>query len=152
MWKKIMIGAAVGAVAVIILAAAIIYRGGGFDRFINAKSAEVTQEVEVKYTDLQVADKMHDMANGLIVPGDGKRWNTIDMDKKNIADVQKMLENSEDFDEKDELLQIINAWSQGDFTNIVDDHNFVWNMLDGNVGEASGINEEKVNEAVESFK
>lgn len=150
MQKKILIGAAV---AVIVLAAAIIYTSGGFDRFINSTPAEATQQVDVKeYTASYIAEYMHEMANTLIVAGDGKIWHTKSMDKKNISEVQQMLSNSEDFDEKDELLQIINAWSQGDFAHIVDDHNFVWKMLDGNVGQAVGINEEGVTKALENLK
>lgn len=45
-----------------------------------------------------------------------------------------------------------NSLIEGDFTNIQHDHNEVWNMLDGSIGKATGVNEEAVAEAVSALK
>uniref|UniRef100_UPI000380C466 DUF6241 domain-containing protein n=1 Tax=Alkalibacillus haloalkaliphilus TaxID=94136 RepID=UPI000380C466 len=48
-------------------------------------------------------------------------------------------------------LDILNRWSQGDFSRVDEDHNVIWNMQDGEIGEATGIlNEEEERAYIES--
>lgn len=37
------------------------------------------------------------------------------------------------------MLEILNRWKKGDFSAVDRDHNIIWNIQDGSVGEAKGI-------------
>ena len=87
---------------------------------------------------------IHEMANGLIHAIDNRKNgyteitpNTIDIAIESL----KNLQNKEDGDYLEVLLQ---EWKIGNFDNAVEVHNYVWNMLEGEVGEAGSLDYEEI--------
>lgn len=68
-------------------------------------------------------------------------WNALDKSDSNLGK------------EKDIYRDILERWSNGNFSQVDKDHNEVWQMQGGNVGEATGIlNEEEEQEVIEKHK
>jgi len=112
----------------------------------------VAEKVIVKYKKNEIVKMFHQMANSLIVAEDKEIWGKLDMNKKNIVKLITKLGNAEDFTEKATLLDIAKDWKNGNFNNIVANHNYVWDMLDGTIGMANGVKEDAVTKAVSNMK
>ena len=104
------------------------------------------------YTNLEVADYMHQLANSLIIAEDDEIWGVKPMTKNNIEKAFKMATNAPSSEHNKIMLKIISNWQKCDFSNIVEDHNVVWKMLGGTIGKASKPDIEAVARAVENSK
>ncbi|MBP1745347.1 MAG: hypothetical protein H6Q58_2325 [Firmicutes bacterium] len=99
-----------------------------------------------------IVKEIHLMSNSLIEAEDGLKWGEENVDKTNIDKVIRMLDQAPVNTKTKKLRQIVERWQQGDFSQIVDDHNFVWDLLGGTVGRASSADSGAVAEAVEELK
>ncbi len=59
------------------------------------------------------------------------------MTKKEISNVKRDIETSTGFQYKMKLFSIINRWEKGDFSQTVEEHNFLWNLEGGDTGKAT---------------
>jgi hypothetical protein len=91
-----------------------------------------------------VVEVMHEMTHQKVKASE--KWGAIEMDQKNIDTVLSILKSS-DFTDKDQMLEIAEKWKKGDFSNIVEDHNYFWQLQGGNVGKAYGMLSKKEEEA-----
>lgn len=83
----------------------------------------------------EVMVEMHRMANTKIIAIDEQIWGEEDMSQNNINKLLLIVSKS-NFKEKYSLLIILNRWKKGDFSRIVEDHNYVWGLLGGTIGRA----------------
>lgn len=92
------------------------------------------------------------MSNSLINAEDNQVWGEDKVDKASIDKVIKMLDQAPVNTRTKKLREIVVRWQQGDFSQIVYHHNFVWDLLGGTVGRAKSANIEAVAEAVAELK
>ncbi|MCJ7689697.1 MAG: DUF6241 domain-containing protein [Clostridiaceae bacterium] len=104
------------------------------------------------YTRLEVVTMIHDMVNTLIIAEDGEIWTKVSVNKGSVSELLNMIEGTGDFNEKVDFAEIANDWKNGNFDNVVKDHNKVWKILDGTVGRASDENVSAVAEAKQNLK
>lgn len=97
-----------------------------------------------------VINLMHKMANNLVEADD--HWGYEDMSMKNINKAYVELNKLPDTDIRQGLFDILDKWSNLDFKTIDKDHNYVWILLNGTVGEATGILDDKVQETIANMK
>lgn len=92
----------------------------------------------------QIFSMMHEMSNTLIIARDGQVWGEIPIDKENIGEIEAMIDSNNDLGEKEEerVLETLAAWKKGDFSNGVDEHNYFWDKLGGNIGRAKDLKPE----------
>ena len=83
---------------------------------------------------------MHSMTHQKIKASE--KWGATPMIKENIDAVYDSIEQN-DFEHKVTLLQIANRWKSGDFSRVDKDHNAIWKLQGGTVGEAVGIMSEE---------
>ncbi|WP_461206721.1 DUF6241 domain-containing protein [Clostridium sp. DL1XJH146] len=102
--------------------------------YLEEKNITIREE-KLLYEDI------HRMANTLIIAEDGKIWgkDTITDEKCNTLIIEI---TASDYDDKERLLSILNRWKEDDFSEGVDDHNYVWNRLGGTIGRAKSLKEE----------
>lgn len=79
--------------------------------------------------------EIHTMANTKIVSQDDRYIGRTPIYSVNIGELIAITENS-NYDDKTILLDILYRWKNGDFRQCVEDHNYVWNRLGGEVGRA----------------
>lgn len=92
----------------------------------------ITKSELMRYKD--VYNMMHEMANGKIIARDGKIWGIQPMTQDRIEACRNALLRI-DPDHK-ELFEILDSWESKDYSNCVDQHNYIWALLGGTVGEA----------------
>lgn len=99
---------------------------------------------------MEVEMDMHEMTHQFVEAD--QKWGATPMCNDTINQLYNYVSSSDDskFEtEKPVLIYILKKWKKGDFSGIVDDHNTLWSMLDGNVGRATGIaNKEEQDEYV----
>jgi len=78
---------------------------------------------------------IHKMANTKIIADEirGRIEITEELVDELIIEV-----NATNYHDKKKLLNILNNWKDKDFSNVVDEYNYVWSMLEGEVGWAVG--------------
>ena len=100
----------------------------------NAEIYRVGRPVAVVY------EEMHTMINSVVIADDV--WEKKIITKENVTALITEVKNSKYNDEK--LLEILNRWKDGDFTQGDSDHNYLWDKLGGTTGRATGVNTSKL--------
>lgn len=102
------------------------------------KLTESYDESQDSIHDDIIIDTIHKMANEVVIAD--KKWGRIEMNEKNINTVTvQVLASYMAKERKTELLRILGLWKQGDFRGAHHDHNYVWELLGGTVGKATGV-------------
>lgn len=105
-----------------------------------------------KVDEQDIVREIHFMSNSLIQAGDNQVWGTVEVNKANIDRLIPMLDQVPVNTRTKKLREIVGRWQQGDFSQIVEDHNFVWDLLGGTVGWAKSANDKAVAEAIANLK
>ena len=85
-----------------------------------------------------VMKTMHSMTHQKVISEE--KWYNLEMAPENISAVYEFIKDSDiGFTLKRELLKIAGNWKEGNFDNIVEDHNYLWGAQNGNVGKATGV-------------
>lgn len=83
-----------------------------------------------------VLDTMHHMANTKIV-ADAIRGE-VPITPEKVEEVLEMV-NKYEYTDKAKLLSILKNWKNGDFSNCVEEHNYLWEQLGGTIGKAARL-------------
>ncbi|MEN8079208.1 DUF6241 domain-containing protein [Clostridioides difficile] len=106
---------------------------------------QVVEETVATPVDLnEIYDKVHLMANTIIVAEDGEIWGTYQITKDDLSNVKNQVLGNDDY-----LYNELSKWLELDFSNAVEVHNYVWEKLGGTVGKAEKLNDEKIQEVIQ---
>jgi preprotein translocase subunit SecF len=111
---------------------------------IKSINEEMSQEEskELKsadyYLEADVYDIIHRMANTKIIAKNNKIWGELPMKPEEIQNLKGIVEKV-NYEDREQLLEILNRWETGDFSQADKDHNYVWEKLGGTIGKAVGI-------------
>jgi len=98
----------------------------------NDESKEISDEESVVY------NTMHKMINTKIVAQDGKIWGEIEITTDRCNKLIKEVTNS-GYPDKATLLQFLYRWKDKNFFNGVEEHNYLWDGLNGMIGKAKAL-------------
>ncbi|MEI5906974.1 DUF6241 domain-containing protein [Bacillus spongiae] len=93
-------------------------------------------DLDSSSTQEEVIEIMHNMTHQKVKAE--KKWGAIPMSDNTINQVYEFISTS-NFSKKDDLLRITEKWKNGDFSSIVQDHNYFWEYQGGTVGKAYGV-------------
>lgn len=93
---------------------------------------------------IEINEYVHHMANTIILAIDGKINGTKKITMETIDEALSMVKEVDWY-----LYKEISKWKEGDFSNGVEVHNYVWKNLDGEIGKASKLDEAAI-EAVKT--
>lgn len=102
------------------------------------------ENVEAPLSEYSAVQLIHQMSNSIIRAVDDRKYGEIPITPFNINQGIEGLKYIQDEGAASYLNNALLKWKEGDFSNAVLVHNFVWEMLDGEVGKAISINSEKV--------
>ncbi|MFL0268883.1 DUF6241 domain-containing protein [Candidatus Clostridium radicumherbarum] len=111
---------------------------------IKSVSQEISKDTSTElkpadyYPESNIYDIMHRMTNSKIIAKDGQIWGTLPMGKEQIQTLKQTIEKI-NYPDREYLLGALSRWEQGDFSQSVDEHNYLWNKLGGTVGEANKL-------------
>ncbi|MGL5353992.1 MAG: DUF6241 domain-containing protein [Clostridium sp.] len=82
--------------------------------------------------------KMHGMINTKIKAEDGNVWGEIPI---TTEDCDKLIEiiNTNKYEDSEKLLAFLNNWKNSNFSNGVEEHNYLWQKLGGVEGKAISL-------------
>lgn len=106
---------------------------------IQGEESVQSQQVDINI----VYEEVHRMANTIIIPEDGNKWGEDEITKERIEKVLYELNGRDDYLNKE-----LNKWNNGDFSNGVKVHNYVWSKLGGTIGKAKSLNDVNVQKAI----
>ena len=86
------------------------------------------------------------MANTIIIADDGQIWGQNEITREAVTQIVNEVKGQDDY-----LSDQLKKWLELDFSNGVEIHNYVWNKLDGNIGKARELNEEKVEQVIKAM-
>lgn len=92
------------------------------------------------FEETNIYDIMHKMANSKIIAKDGQVWGALPMEKSKIIVLKQTVEKI-DYPDREYLLEVLDRWENGDFSQCVEEHNYFWNKLNGTIGEAIKLKE-----------
>ena len=105
----------------------------------------------IVYDEYGVVNFIHQMSNQIINPVDGQKFGVIEITPENIEIALKSIDNINNEESRNYLNKELTKWKNGNFNNAVEVHNYVWHMLDGEIGIASSINEKEINKIKEKY-
>ncbi|MGD2276366.1 PRK06770 family protein [Bacillus wiedmannii] len=97
----------------------------------NEKEKKVAEEAP-QISEGEVISTMHKMVHQKVKSSE--KWGFVEMTNKEIS---FYIENSTGFQYKMKLFSIINRWEKGDFSQTVEEHNFLWSLQGGDTGKAT---------------
>lgn len=92
---------------------------------------------------------IHSLANTLVEAE--YKWQCSEVTPKTIELALKGVEEIKDDYDRMHLRNSLRKWKDGDFSNAVDVHNYVWEMLDGNVGKAEELDKDKIQDILNKY-
>jgi len=112
--------------------------GAMFESIMDGAELHTDEYKKTNTVRVTVFKEIHRMANTKIIAEDGEIWGEIDITAERIERLIKEVETSAGFDDatRRRLLEILYRWQSKDFSEIVEDHNYVWRKLGGTVGKA----------------
>ena len=114
----------------------------------NLENQNELVEIEEGAMDLtQCYSIIHNMSNTIIIADDEQIWGENEITKESVTQMVNELKGRDDY-----LLDKLKKWLELDFSNGVEVHNYVWDKLDGNIGKAKDLNEEKIKQVIKSMK
>jgi hypothetical protein len=83
-----------------------------------------------------ILNYMHGMSHQKVVAEE--KWLHYEMTNERIQFLISVVEN-DNYKNGELLLDILQRWAEGDFQRADKDHNKIWSLQGGNVGEATGV-------------
>lgn len=94
----------------------------------------------------QCYQTVHHMANTIIIADDGQIWGQNEITREAVTQMVNELKGRDDY-----LSDELKKWLELDFSNGVEVHNYVWDKLDGNIGKAKDLNQEKIQQVIKDM-
>lgn len=112
----------------------IVREVGGSFEFIDEGYARRVRVRPVK----DVFSDIHRMSHHVVIADE--KWGYMALSERNINKlIIEVLASDYDPTLRRDLLAILGRWKAGNFDRAHDDHNYVWEMLGGSIGEAKGF-------------
>ncbi|MEN8698566.1 DUF6241 domain-containing protein [Bacillus infantis] len=103
------------------------------EQVAKVEGATTTFPVDQSSTEQEVMDTMHFMTHQKVMAE--KKTGAVEMTKENVEKVFSILQSSH-FERKEKLLEIAAKWRNDNFLDIIEDHNYFWELDAGQVGKA----------------
>lgn len=93
-----------------------------------------------KWTDENIQTALHEMAHQKTKAD--QKWGYIFITQERIESLLDIV-NSSDLTQKSTYVDILERWKQGKYEKVDVDHNKIWKLQSGNLGEGKGVMSEK---------
>ena len=121
---------------------------------MEVSEADIEEEVQEVNTDsiqseANFRDTLHHMTHQKIHAED--KWGAVEITDERIDLMLETVKNS-DFTHRDFYIEALTAWQNGDFSNAVEVHNYIWELKNGTVGRALRLyTEEEEQQYIEKY-
>lgn len=122
------------------------------ERGVQVKPEDNENEVELDMTESEVQTYFHLMTHQHVKAD--KKWGAVESSPQNIKNLLTIVKANQDAYEYNQYyIEVLELWSEGNFSNAVSVHNTIWKWKGGTVGRATGLlsDEEKRKFVEENF-
>ncbi|MGL5315164.1 MAG: DUF6241 domain-containing protein [Peptostreptococcaceae bacterium] len=112
----------------------------------ETKVESSNQSVLIPRNEYDAIQFVHRMSNSIIKAKDNRKYGQIEITPENIDIAISSLDLVGDSSTRSYIKDQLNKWKDGDFDNAVTIHNFVWDILEGEVGKAIAVDRNAVRE------
>ncbi|WP_147536129.1 DUF6241 domain-containing protein [Bacillus marasmi] len=88
-------------------------------------------------SELELLDEIHGMTHQKVMAD--QKWGSSEITKDKVEMIYEVVKSKKASEIRSMLIDILEPWVKGDFSNAVEDHNRIWNYKDGNIGEATRL-------------
>ncbi|KLA23135.1 MULTISPECIES: PRK06770 family protein [Bacillus] len=103
-------------------------------KVMSQQDKKVAEE-KPQFSEDEIISTMHRMVHQKVKSSE--KWGFIEMTTKEIVSAKKAVESSTNFKYKSKLLATLERWEKGDFSQTVEEHNFLWEIQGGDTGKAT---------------
>ncbi|MEK0219659.1 DUF6241 domain-containing protein [Bacillus proteolyticus] len=133
----------IGTITMIVIAIGAVFGGTKLLNYIeeeekSLKAQNVTgqqgkkeREEKQQASEDEIISTMHRMVHQKVKSSE--KWGFIEMTNKEIRSAKNAVESSTNFKYKSKLLSTLERWEKGDFSQTVEEHNFLWEIQGGDV-------------------
>lgn len=107
------------------------------------------EKIEKPINNNEAIKLIHSLANTLVLAE--YKWQCGEVTPKTVDLALKGVEEIKDDYDRMHLRNSLAKWKEGDFSNAVDVHNYVWEMLDGSVGKAEELDKDKIQSILNEY-
>ncbi len=100
------------------------------------RTMTVEEEFPSSMEEYGVQNAIHGMSHQKVIAE--SKWGFIPMTHERISRLIVVVEENK-YISAPVYLDILNRWSNNDFSRVDEDHNAIWDLQEGNVGRATGI-------------
>ncbi|HZH58749.1 MAG TPA: DUF6241 domain-containing protein [Metabacillus sp.] len=83
-----------------------------------------------------ILNYMHGMSHQKVIADE--KWLHYEMTNERILFLITVIENGQ-YEHEEVVLDILNRWKEGDFSQADKDHNAIWSIQGGTIGKATGV-------------
>lgn len=108
------------------------------DRAYELLTSDDPLDVTIEWNDVQVQNAIHKMSHQKVLAD--VKWGAIQITKKRLETLSTIIDQNKDHLEHYDLYRdILDRWLKGDFSRADEDHNAIWELQDGTIGKAYGV-------------
>ncbi|RTR35986.1 hypothetical protein EKG37_00035 [Robertmurraya yapensis] len=105
---------------------------------IETDAEPVEEEFPMEMSEEAIKDAIHGMSHQKVRADE--KWGFIPLTAERVNRLITIVEqNKEDYENASIYLDILNRWSNNDFSQVDHDHNKIWDLQNGTIGKATGI-------------
>ncbi|HFJ9283531.1 TPA: PRK06770 family protein [Bacillus toyonensis] len=102
---------------------------------VTGQQGKKAKEEKQQASEDEIISTMHRMVHQKVKSSE--KWGFIEMTNKEIRSAKEAVESSTNFKNKSKLLATLERWEKGDFSQTVEEHNFLWEIQGGDTGKAT---------------
>ena len=102
---------------------------------VTGQQGKKAKEEKQQASEDEIISTMHRMVHQKVKSSE--KWGFIEMTNKEIRSAKNAVESSTNFKYKSKLLSTLERWEKGDFSQTVEEHNFLWEIQGGDTGKAT---------------
>lgn len=102
---------------------------------VIGQQGKKAEEEKQQVSEAEIISTMHRMVHQKVKSSE--KWGFIEMTNKEIRGAKNAVESGTNFKYKSELLSTLERWEKGDFSQTVEEHNFLWEIQGGDTGKAT---------------
>ena len=105
---------------------------------IETEAEPVEEEFPMDMSEEAIKDAIHGMSHQKVQAEE--KWGFIPLTAERVNRLKAIVEQNKDMYEYASIyLDILNRWSNNDFSQVDNDHNEIWDLQNGTIGKATGI-------------
>ncbi|WP_459501046.1 PRK06770 family protein [Bacillus sp. C1] len=136
----------IGTITTIAMIMGILYGAYQFLAYVEEEDKRLKEQKVITQKEEKVAENtpqvsedeiistMHKMVHQKVKSSE--KWGFVEMTQTEIQTTKKAVESSKNFNYKSKLLAILERWERSDFSQTVEEHNFLWKIQGGDTGKA----------------